>query len=243
MNEPDLSSPGTWDFFDKVYCISIDDRIDRREQAKKQFADVGLLDRVEFVIVTRHPQNREKGIFQSHMHCLKKGLKEGRGNILIFEDDVFFQGYDPKALQESCSFLKGSTNWNALFLGCITSGSRKTGARSLAKINYRCLAHGYALNHAFAKSLVQDEKWSGIPFDDLLRRKNTEFYALSPMCAFQGRSGTDNQTVILSRIRRLFGGLPFIQKVNEFYQNHKTPLVTLHLAILLGLGALILRLW
>ena len=242
MNQPDETRPGSWAFFDKIYCISIDSRSDRREQAKKQFADIGLLNRVEFVIVTRHPENREKGIFQSHMHCLEQGLKEGAGNILVFEDDVFFQGFDAPALCEACIFLNGSTNWKALFLGCITGGSRKTETKSLVKINYRCLAHGYALNRPFAKRIVREE-WRGIPFDDLLRRHSTDFYALYPMCAFQGLSGSDNQTVVIDWMRIFFGGLPFIQKTNEFYQNHKAPCIIVHLAIFLGLGALVLKLW
>ena len=242
MNEPDLSSPKTWDFFDKVYCISIDERRDRREQAKKQFTDVGLLERVEFVIVTKHPDNQEKGIFQSHMLCLKKGLAEGARNILIFEDDVFFQSFHPRVLHDAYSFLHNSTDWNALFLGCITGGSKKTANKSLVKIDYRCLAHSYALNQPFAERIARDE-WSGIPFDDLLRRHNTDFYAIYPMCAFQGRFRTDNQTVVIDRMRRFFGGLLFIQKVNEFYQNHKAPLIAIHLTVLVGLGALILRLW
>ncbi|HDO29567.1 MAG TPA: hypothetical protein ENG79_00710, partial [Desulfobacteraceae bacterium] len=117
-----VNQTDSWAFFDKVYCISIDDRRDRREQARKQFAEVGLLERVEFVIVKKHPENREKGIVQSHMHCLKKGLKAGARRILIFEDDVFFQGVDAPALHEACAFLHHRTKWNGFFLGGITSG-------------------------------------------------------------------------------------------------------------------------
>ncbi len=80
-----------WSFFDKIYCISLDERSDRREQTRKQFADVGLSQRVEFVIVAKHPENQEKGIFQSHMNCLVRGLEAKARHILIFEDDVFFQ--------------------------------------------------------------------------------------------------------------------------------------------------------
>ncbi len=242
MNKPDLSPTAAWSFFDRIYCISIDRRSDRREQAKKQFAEVGLLERVEFVIVAKHPQDREKGIFESHMCCLRKGLEAGAKHILIFEDDVFFQKFDSRSLQNACSQLGRSTNWDALFLGCITGGSTKTENSSLVRIQYRCLAHGYALNRPFAKRLAR-ENWSGIPFDELLRRSRSHFYALYPMCAFQGRAGTDNQTVVIDRMRRLFGGLPFIQRANELYQNHKVVLLTLNLILFLGLGALVFGVW
>jgi GR25 family glycosyltransferase involved in LPS biosynthesis len=237
MNQPD-----PWKFFDTIYCISIDDRLDRREEAKKQFADVGLLERVEFVLVARHPEDREKGIFESHMLCLQRGLAAGAKHILIFEDDVFFRGFDPRVLAEACLHLERLENWNGLFLGGITSGSRKIGVKSLVKIKYRCLSHAYALNTSMARRIIREE-WRGIPYDELLQKNNDDFFAIYPMCAFQGLSESDNQTVAIDRIRRLLGGLPFIQKMNESFENHKPLFLALHLAVVLVLGALTWVLW
>jgi hypothetical protein len=67
----------SWAYFDKIYCISLDERPDRREEAKTQFESVGLLERVEFVIVRKHPFDCEQGIFESHLLCMKKGLSAG----------------------------------------------------------------------------------------------------------------------------------------------------------------------
>ncbi len=228
--------PDSWAFFDKIYCISLDSRPDRTEHARQQFAAVGLLPRVEFVIVAKHPVNPEEGIFQSHMICLKMGLKENARHILIFEDDVFFQGFDHHVLHEGCCSLDAIGQWNAFFLGCITDGSKKE-KKNLADITYRCLAHAYALNESFAKVIIQ-HGWNGIPFDELLRRHNRDFYALSPMCAFQGLVGSDNRTVVINWLRSILGGLPFIQKANEFYQNNKRLLRPASLAVLLVLAAL-----
>ena len=233
---------GPWDFFDKVYCISVAERGDRRELARIQFAAAGLLERVEFVIVARHPENPVQGIFASHLLCLTKGLAAGAQHILIFEDDVFFRGFDAQALREACSGLKHNGSWNALFLGCITSGSRKTASKNLVKISYRCLSHAYALNRTYAQRIVQ-EQWRGIPYDMLLRKYNADFFALYPMCAFQGLAGTDNQTVRIDRLRRFFGGLPFIQKMNELYQNHKALIIAGHLLVLWVLGVLVCKFW
>ncbi len=237
-----MNRPDPWKFFEAIYCISVDDRIDRRKQVKKQFAAVGLLERVEFVLVARHPENREKGIFESHMLCLERGLATGAQHIMIFEDDVFFRDFDPRTLAEACLHLDHLESWNGLFLGGITSTSRKTGVKSLVSIKYRCLSHAYALNAPFARRIVREE-WSGIPYDGLLRRNNGDFFATYPMCAFQGLSESDNQTVAIDRMRRLFGGLPFIQKMNEMYQNHKPLFLALHLAAFLLLGALACALW
>ena len=79
-----------WEYFDKFYCISLNERSDRREDAKIQFEKIGLSDKVEFVIVKKHPHNSEQGIFESHMSCVKKGILAGANHIVIFEDDILF---------------------------------------------------------------------------------------------------------------------------------------------------------
>lgn len=241
-NSSDTNGSESWGFFDKVYCISLAERSDRREQAKRQFAAVGLLARLEFVIVAKHPENNEKGIFESHMLCLQKGLAAGGRHILIFEDDVFFRNFDPSALQATLGRLAKIDKWDGFFLGCITEGSRKTATKSLVKIRYRCLAHAYAVNVSFAGRLIR-QQWNGIPFDELLRRQHADFFAIYPMVAFQGLCGSDNQTVIIELLRNFFGGLPFIQRVNEWYQNHKTLFLAVHLTTLVALGVLTCKLW
>jgi hypothetical protein len=220
-----------WDFFERIYCISLESRGDRRRQAREQFARAGLLERVEFVQVREHPADRAQGIFESHQLCLNMGLAAGAGNMLIFEDDVFFRHLDPVRLQRACRALASQPAWDAFFLGCITEGMRRTDEPSLVRIRYRCLSHGYAVSSDFARRLV-GTPWQGIPLDTQIRQLAHHCYALSPMCAFQGLAGSDNQTVIIDRLRRLCGGLPFIQRVSEFYQKHKLYILVSHAAVL-----------
>ena len=232
------ASPDPWSFFDKIYCISIDTRIDRRTEAKKQFSQVGLLERVEFVLVKKHTDNPEKGIFESHICCLEKGLQAGAQHILIFEDDVLIRNFQSNALVEAGTFLKNTPDWNAFFLGAIISKMQKTDTRSVVNIQFRCRAHAYALNQHFAKQLIQ-QPWNNIPFDDLLKQQCDNFYALSPMIAFQSAASSDNQTIVLDRLRRFFGGLPFIQKSTEFYQRHKIAIICSHALAFIALITLL----
>jgi GR25 family glycosyltransferase involved in LPS biosynthesis len=233
-------SPDPWDFFDKIYCISIDTRLDRREEAKKQFSAVGLLARVEFVLVKKHPENQEQGIFQSHLYCLKKGLKAGADRILLFEDDILLQGFDGQRLHRATTFLSTLPAWNAFFLGALSTRIFPTTEPSVVRIQYRCLAHAYALNRPFAQRIIQ-ETWRGIPFDNLLRLHERDFFALAPMVAFQGPASTDNQTILIDQIRRFFGGLPFIQKMNEHFQRHKTLIVWFHVLLVSALILFIIK--
>jgi hypothetical protein len=233
-------TPGTdpWSFFDTIYCISIDTRIDRRDEAKRQFESCGFLDRVEFVLVSKHPHNQEEGIFQSHMQCLAQGLEAGAQHILIFEDDILLKNFNGENLLRATAHLQKSPSWQAFFLGAICTRIQKTSEPALNAIRYRCLAHGYAVNRPFAEHLLQ-QTWSHVPYDTLLQKQCKDFFAISPMIAYQSSASTDNQTMILDRFRRLFGGLPLIQRGSAFYQTHKGVFITLHLLFL----ALLLFLW
>ncbi len=225
-----MRRPLGWDFFDRIYCITLDSRPDRMLEAKRQFAAVGLEERVEFVIVAKDDEDPARGIFQSHLRCLTKGLESGATHILVFEDDVLFRGFSEERLRTACRFLQETSRWDVFFLGCITNGSKQTAQEAVVQVKYRCLSHAYALNRSCAEKIVQ-EKWQGIPFDGLLHRLNGQFFALAPMCAFQGQASSDNETVRIDRLRNLFGGLPFIQRCNEIYQNNKVLIIALHLVV------------
>jgi GR25 family glycosyltransferase involved in LPS biosynthesis len=222
-----------WDYFDKFYCISLDERGDRRRAAKLQFGRIGLLERVEFVIVKKHPHNIEQGIFESHLTCMEKGIRAGADTIVVFEDDILFERFSPTGLKNCIDFLSTHHHWNVLYFGCLVSGSKKTKNRSVLKIKYRCLTHAYVFSRKFAESLVKIS-WREIPFDDLLCTLNDEFYAIYPSFAFQSNSRSDNRRFLpLDKFRRLSGGLRRLQKGNELYHRHRTLVILLHIIIIL----------
>ena len=115
-----------WDFFDCLYCVSLQEREDRRASALKEFSKVGLGDRVDFVLGEHHPSDMEQGVYESHMICLRKGLEAGAKNIVIFEDDVEFDRFDPERLRSCTEFLRQHPEWKVLLLGALIRSSRKT---------------------------------------------------------------------------------------------------------------------
>ena len=232
-----MSPADAWDFFDVICCITLESRPDRLQAAQEQFALVGLAERVEFVVVQRDDENPERGIFSSHQLCLKRALARGARHILLFEDDVFFQKFDYERLERACRFLERRERWDGFALGCLTSYSQPTGTKGLVRIGYRCLTHGYALNRPFAERVVK-EPWQGIPIDGLLHSLKGEFFALYPMCAFQGQAASDNKTVWIDRLRTLFGGLARIQRGNELYCNNRGRIFLVHLVAAVALIAL-----
>ena len=222
-----------WEYFDKIYCISLDEREDRQAEAKIQFDKIGLLDKVEFVIVKKHPHDCEQGIFESHMICIKKGICAGAKNIVIFEDDIQFERFSPTSLKNCIDFLSTHLHWHFLFFGCLVSGSKRTANKSVLKVKYRSLSHAYVLNRNFAESLIKIP-WQGIAYDDMLRSLAGSFYMIYPSFAFQGNSRSDNSRYArLDKFRRLCGGLSRIQKLNEFYHHYKIIIIALHIILIL----------
>jgi GR25 family glycosyltransferase involved in LPS biosynthesis len=226
----------SWEYFDKIYCISLDERSDRRKEARAQFDAVGLLDSVEFVIVKKHPIDCEQGIFESHLLCMEKGLSAGADNIVIFEDDICFDRFSPQVLKSSIDFLLSEPNWKILFLGCMVKGSRKIKNKSVLNIDFRSLCHAYVINHGFAQRLLKNS-WQKTPFDDMLRDlRDNHFYAVYPSFAFQGNSPSDNHRYLaLDKFRRLCGGLRRLQKMNEWFHLNKRIIVIIHVLLILML--------
>lgn len=228
------------DHFDKIYCISVDERTDRRAAAGDQFARVGLSGRVEFVIVKKHPADCEQGIYESHLLCMEKGMNAGAERILIFEDDVIFQRFEGATLSNCADFLRRNQSWHMFFFGCMVRGSRRTVFPSVRKIKYRSLTQAYVIHRKFAEILLQ-HPWRKIPYDDFLKDlMDDETYAAYPSIAFQSNSPSDNERYLpLDRFRRLCGGLKSLQKRNEFYHRHRPLVVSAHvLAVMLILWAL-----
>jgi hypothetical protein len=224
-----------WGFFDRLYCVSLREREDRRKSAIKEFSKVGLADRVEFVIGERHPYNIEQGVYESHMICLCKGLAAGARNIVVFEDDVEFDRFDPERLRSCTEFLRQHPEWKVLLLGALIRSSRKTTIPCVQKVRYQSLTHAYALSRHYAETLAY-EPWQGIVNDTLFRPLTDDVYAIYPMCAFQKNFTSDNYKYPkLVLIRRLLSGLKRIQKANEFYQRHKLGVIAAHVMILLSL--------
>lgn len=220
-----------WAFCEAIYCISLTGREDRRQEARRQFAAAGLAERVEFVDVTRHPTNNEQGIWESHLACFAKGLAAGAANILIFEDDIVFDGFSRPVWRSAVSYFKANEHCRLLFLGCLVSGSRRTNNPAVLKVDYRSLAHAYVIKRSLAAELV-NTKWRQVPFDAMLAGLSEEKFAVYPAFAFQSNAASDNANHRgLEKFRRLCGGLKFIQRMNETYHRHRAAIIAMHLLV------------
>lgn len=224
----DKSLHAAWDHFDQIHCITLRERQDRRRSAEAAFRRLGILDRVVFHVAERHPENPEQGIFESHQACLRKGLSAGARCIAVFEDDVVVERYCPRRLRRGVDHLAAGREWDLLLFGALVAHARRTSCPSLMQVQYRCLAHAYAVTAPLARRIA-DSPWRHEPYDAMVRRLASTCYMIYPAFAFQSDAATDNDRLRwLDRCRRACGGLRRIQKVNEWYHRHRWPVIAGH---------------
>jgi glycosyl transferase, family 25 len=201
-----------------------------------EFARVGLADRVEFLIVEKHPTDSEQGIYESHIACLRAGLAAGAETILVFEDDVILPGFSKDVLERSVEFMRSDRRWNVFFFGGYVNASRKTETRSVVRVRFRCSLHAYAMHRRLAETLV-GRLWAGKAIDVVVREQcGEQAFAAYPAFAFQSNSATDNdKRVVIDQVRRLIGGQRVLQRWNEFSSLHFQKLVWIHVIAVLGM--------
>jgi len=210
-----------WDYFDRIYCISLQESEDRRRSAREEFAKVGLKGKVEFILVKRHPANVLQGMYESHMSCLRKGLEAGAQNIVVFEDDVGFERFSVERLKGCIEYLAKNPDWKVFLFGALIRSSKKTDSACVQEVRYQSLAHAYVLNRPYAQELAY-QPWQGLANDTLFCPLTKDIYAVYPMFAFQKDFASGNDLYKgLEKFRRLLGGLKRIQKATEFYHRHK----------------------
>ena len=92
------------DKFNKIYCINLKSRTDKRnkieEQAKKYNLDINYFDAVA------KPDNPMRGCLESHLEILKLAKRDNLDNVLILEDDcVFLRGGELNNLPDNWDML------------------------------------------------------------------------------------------------------------------------------------------
>ena len=105
-----------WDFFDDIFCISLQNRTDRRDEVSKIFNELNIP--VKFVIVNKDPKGGIYGCFDSHIKIIKYMNEHNKNNILIFEDDIIpTDSYNLKNIENSIQFMKTNKSWDLFYLG------------------------------------------------------------------------------------------------------------------------------
>lgn len=118
--------------FDKVICINLAERPDKREKMQKKFDQLGI--EVEWFTAVQYgfipniinpivdskvghfnkSQPYEIGASLSHYHVIKQALEEGCKNIFVFEDDVKFHENFNEKIEDYFNNLP--SDWDLILL-------------------------------------------------------------------------------------------------------------------------------
>ncbi|WP_446436105.1 glycosyltransferase family 25 protein [Pseudomonas sp. 1152_12] len=164
---------------DGVFCISLEEREDRRTLLRKEFADTRL--NIEFYIAKKDT-NPERGCFSSHQACAALALERGYKNVLILEDDATLVGVKNSAIRRINHFLS-SRQPDLFYLGVTLGTMWLTWSFNIT----RCRAkgtHAYILSNSACKKLLAFE-YSDLPIDRLYSKSFKAYCAFPMICQQQ----------------------------------------------------------
>ena len=135
--------------FDKIVCINLKKRPEKRDFIKKQAKEYDL--DIEFFDAIWVSENPAKGCLKSHLNILKQAKKDKLNNILILEDDCKFL--------KKCYLQEIPTNWDMLYIGGNINAIYDYSNPNWIKGSI-WTTHSYAISHKiFDKLITNLEKY------------------------------------------------------------------------------------
>jgi len=183
-------------FFDKIYCVNLDDRPGRWRSAKKRFKKLNINAKrfsaacpkdgevkIAFTNILRSKKKKTKkardpaviknmptmGCLISHLRILKNAQNAGYKRILIFEDDIIFA----KDFLKRANKIYRLKNWDLLYLGSSQHSWKKINTKE-AKRNgvYKSWmstgTFAYAINSSAFEPLIKLLSGKKYPVDHYL---------------------------------------------------------------------------
>ena len=138
------------EFFDSVYCINLDSRLDRWTVAQKEFEKIGFIP--ERYSAIEH-ETSWRGCYLSHLDILKQA-RDRKENVLIFEDDVEYINYDEELTTNILNELTLFHWWDMFYLGGNVLKPFYQMSNHLAKLTHCQSTHAYAVNKFFLDRLI-----------------------------------------------------------------------------------------
>jgi GR25 family glycosyltransferase involved in LPS biosynthesis len=158
--------------FDKIFCINLEKRKDRKSQCDEIFDRYNL--QVEYVkafdgsqiVDTKGLKPGAAGCCMSHQYIYKKMKENNYKSILILEDDVEFHTNFKKLFNEYYKYVP--ENWNLLFFGGSHNEEPKKINEYVHKLKKTFTTHCYAVKDIALNSLLEqfdDKNIFNLPAD------------------------------------------------------------------------------
>lgn len=186
-------------YFDQIYLINLDRRVDRLSQTLEEFEKVGIVD-YQRVSGIEH-SNPAIGCHLSHALVFSDALINGYDRILIFEDDVEFFPQAVYTLEESLKEL--NPEWDMLYLGAnLDIFPAYQISKHTAKLIGAFSTHAHAIRRKMFKTLYdinvrEDTKHNDVTYSQDIH-PNYKCYMSIPLIAGQRDSYSDIMGTVMS---------------------------------------------
>jgi GR25 family glycosyltransferase involved in LPS biosynthesis len=202
------------EFFDSVYCINLDSRLDRWDTSLKEFEKIGFIP--ERFSAIPHEQSW-RGCYLSHLEILKQA-REKKESVLIFEDDVEFINYDEEIITNTLKELDAFHWWDMFYLGGNILKPFYQITDHLGKLTHCQSTHAYAVNKFFLDRLIHWLESNQVYIIDVLYAEGVvplrNCFISIPMMAIQRADYSDIEK------RKMTYDLP-IERYNKFLVKRK----------------------
>jgi GR25 family glycosyltransferase involved in LPS biosynthesis len=189
------------DLFPNIFVINMDKDTQRLELCKQEFTKFNIHTWKRFPGLVSNQNTleaRERCCTLSHLDIIKIAKSNNLDNVLIFEDDVWFDDNFSMYLDKISKFMTATPNWEMLYLGGNHLVQYQTiPFENIVKVSKTYTTHAYALNHTmydFILYNVERPELSKVQIDvfyaNYIHTKGNS-YCVNPRVAFQ-RDGYSN---------------------------------------------------
>lgn len=201
------------EFFDKIYCINLERRVDRWNETKLELEKFDLNRYVtRYVAIDGCNINSdikegsplldgELGLLMTHINIIMDSIDNNYKNILILEDDVIFTD-DMFRISELIPLIP--SNWDMIYFGGnhnINAGSNLTYVNeSIIKLHNTFTTHCIGINNTVFESILNllngKSKQVDVYYRDMQSTNNC--YGIFPSIATQRPGYSDIQNKVVN---------------------------------------------
>lgn len=175
----------------KTFCISLQDRADRRRKVLEQCKAVGLKPQWIQAVDGRGSFGGAVGCKYSHWFCIKLAQHEHLEHFLVLEDDVEFSE------DFSLDISDVPDDWDMIYFGGNHINARPTHIKNnVYKCGYTLCAHAIIIRYTCYELLLQKIIESSEAVDVVfgrLHEKDLNAYVIHPHTAWQAQDYSDIQ--------------------------------------------------
>jgi GR25 family glycosyltransferase involved in LPS biosynthesis len=176
--------------FDRIVLINLDHRTDRLEAFDKQAKALGI-EYIRFPAITPDMLNSNPtdACKQSHISVLHNAVKDGVGNLLVFEDDATFVDNFLEEFNQVYSQLP--EDWDMFYLGAWHLRFEEYNQK-LVKMVKSYSAHAYGIRAKYLQQALS-EALGPYPLDMALAQRHQfiQAYCAKPALVFQSPGYSD----------------------------------------------------